>query len=380
MKARFITALMLIALSSGTSSAVEITSEIADTVAIKCIENDVWLVTQQKLAELGAVGNRPRDYAQVPTWVRIENAGEAKTITLAVKWIDTGYGTFRKSGYLKHDDAWTVMTGEMGTDRTTYRLELPKGTSWFGPVPWYGVEDATRWMERIASSHAEVRVRALGKTKEGREIRCLTIGDEKRPNVLVVGREHGGESASSFAVEAVVEHLLSKEFPRELREAFCFHVVPMANPDGVANGWKFPQPGPVEQFDLHYSGMTAPDPSCVVMREETLRLRPVAYVNYHSYLFPMPQVIFYQKEAGICILDALIGDKPGEADSWYLKRLPPGGDSTLYHCHRAFGALVVLFELPWTGRKVESLRAQGVATFRAAMEALVKKNKEAAKP
>ena len=44
----------------------------------------------------------------------------------------------------------------------------------------------------------------------------------------------------------------------------------------------------------------------VAMRDETLRLRPVCYVNYHSYLFPAPHVVFFEKQDGMRILDSLM--------------------------------------------------------------------------
>jgi hypothetical protein len=354
---------------------IEIASEIADTAVISRTDDRAWLVTQQRARHEGPAGSRPPDYAQAPVWLKIHNPGAPRAISVILQWIDFGYMAYRKWGYLKHADAYKVLTGQISPGKTAYRFEVPPGTSWFGPVPWHGNEDAGRFLERIASSHPSVCIRSIGKTKQGRDIRCLTLGDEKAgpplPNVLIVGREHGGETSGSFAVEAIVEHILSGEFPPELRNACCYHVVPIANPDGVANGTKLPQRGPVELSDLHYASMTARDPTCVALREETLRLRPACYLNYHSYLFPAPQLIFYGKEEGMIMLDSLIGTDPARADGWYVLRQAQGGNTTLNHCYRTFGSIIGLIELPWAGRKPEDIRAQGVATFRAAMTALM---------
>ncbi len=154
------------------------------------------------------------------------------------------------------------------------------------------------------------RARIIGRTRQGRAIKCLTLGSEgakpRARNVLVVAREHGPESSGSFAVEAIVEHILGSTLPTSCLEDYVYHIVPIANPDGVANGTKLPQPGPNELSDLHYTGLTAEDPTCVALREEILSLRPGCFINYHSYLFPVPELVFYEKQDGMRMLDALV--------------------------------------------------------------------------
>lgn len=354
--------------------AIKLKNLIPDTVDIAATGEAAWRLTQRRTRGEGPAGGRPHDYAQAATWIEIANAGDKRTISIDMEWIDFRYMVFRKWGYLKNGAGDEVLSGQIAPGKTTYRFDVPLGVSQFGPIPWYGIEEHQRFLQRIQSNHPLVEVRSLGRTKQGRDIRCLTIGEHKasrlRPNVLIVAREHGGESSGSFAVEAIVDHILSADFPGELRDAYCYHVVPMANPDGVANGTKLPQPGPIETSDLHYAGMTAQDPTCVAMREETLRLRPACYLNYHSYLLPMPQVIFYGKEEGMIMLDHLIRTDSVEADAWYVMRQVPGGHSTLCHCYQTLGTIVGLIELPWAGRKPEEVGKQGVRTFCAAMAAL----------
>jgi hypothetical protein len=156
--------------------------------------------------------------------------------------------------------------------------------------------------------------------------------------------------------------------------------VPVANPDGVANGTKLPQSGPLELSDLHYAGMTGQDPTCAAMREETLRLRPACYLNYHSYLFPAPQILFYGREEGMIMLDGLIGTDPKTADAWYAMRQVPGGNSTLCHCYQTFGTIVGLVELPWAGRQPQEIRKLGIRSFRSAMAALAARDRNHHRP
>lgn len=58
-----------------------------------------------------------------------------------------------------------------------------------------------------------------------------------KKEILIVGRVHPEETASSFLVEGVIKYLLSDGYiPGMLRKSHCFHIVPMLNPDGVVLG------------------------------------------------------------------------------------------------------------------------------------------------
>ena len=61
--------------------------------------------------------------------------------------------------------------------------------------------------------------------------------DVRKPLVLVTCRVHPGEIGSSHSLRGMLDFLLSEEKEAtRLREEFYFMVVPMLNPDGVANG------------------------------------------------------------------------------------------------------------------------------------------------
>jgi murein tripeptide amidase MpaA len=70
----------------------------------------------------------------------------------------------------------------------------------------------------------------------------LTISDyssniDLKPTVLVMARQHPGESPASFTVEGVIGYLLGKNKEAEfLRQKFVFRVVPMMNVDGIVFG------------------------------------------------------------------------------------------------------------------------------------------------
>lgn len=70
-----------------------------------------------------------------------------------------------------------------------------------------------------------------------------TIGEASRsiksqkPVVLVLARQHPGETVSSFVMQGLIDYLVSDSKESEyLRENFIFKLVPMVNPDGVIYG------------------------------------------------------------------------------------------------------------------------------------------------
>jgi hypothetical protein len=88
-----------------------------------------------------------------------------------------------------------------------------------------------------------VRVVTVGKSKEGRPLQVVEIGQSgvahkrEKPSVLIYAREHADEQDSSWVAQGVIECLLSDTVQaRELREEFTLLVIPMLDPDGAARG------------------------------------------------------------------------------------------------------------------------------------------------
>ncbi len=75
--------------------------------------------------------------------------------------------------------------------------------------------------------------------------------------VVLLCRQHAGESPSSFVCQGLIDFLVSNhEVARELRERVVFKVLPMMNPDGVFLG---NTRGNLLGQDLNRNG-TEPDP------------------------------------------------------------------------------------------------------------------------
>ena len=78
---------------------------------------------------------------------------------------------------------------------------------------------------------------SLGKSLDGQDIDCLTIG-EGDLNVWLYARQHPGESMAEWWMEGALEKLTDPDDPvaRVLRSECTFRVVPNMNPDGSRRG------------------------------------------------------------------------------------------------------------------------------------------------
>ncbi|XP_023345018.1 cytosolic carboxypeptidase 6 [Eurytemora carolleeae] len=99
--------------------------------------------------------------------------------------------------------------------------------------------------EILAKKPTLVTREVISKSIKGRNLDLLTITEPnaiteepvKKRIVMVLGRQHPGESPSSFVVQGLIDFLLSKHnIAKELREKLIFKIIPMMNPDGVFLG------------------------------------------------------------------------------------------------------------------------------------------------
>jgi murein tripeptide amidase MpaA len=79
--------------------------------------------------------------------------------------------------------------------------------------------------------------RSLGKSLDGQDIDCLTIGDGGI-NVWLYARQHPGETMAEWWMEGALEKLTDPDDPvaRVLRSECTFRIVPNMNPDGSKRG------------------------------------------------------------------------------------------------------------------------------------------------
>ncbi|MEO6433114.1 MAG: M14-type cytosolic carboxypeptidase [Sphingomicrobium sp.] len=118
----------------------------------------------------------------------------------------------------------------------TMTFTMPQEPVWIAYFAPYSMERHHDLVTAIAGVPG-VSYRSLGKTLDGQDIDCLTIG-EGAINVWLYARQHPGESMAEWWMEGALEKLVDEEDPvaRVLRRDCTFRVVPNMNPDGSRRG------------------------------------------------------------------------------------------------------------------------------------------------
>ncbi len=337
-------------------------SEVADSVTIEQQGERQWRVTQRFFGD-------EHDNNHNVTWLRVQNRGPETTVRIEVIWAEFRHMADRRFGHLKHGDDWSTVQGETTPTSTVYEFTARAGDSLFGTFPWYGIEEERRFIEAICARSTLYSVRSIGRTAEGRPINCLCIGDEDKPNVVVLARMHAAESAGSWAVEGCAEYLLSDE-ARPLLEQYRFHLFISVNPDGVANGIKLTRMGPVDEYDMVRGGMTSADPTIVALREELFSLQPACLISHHSYLWSVPFLGIFERQVGLDMLDRLVKDDDlGNTGAWLVRFTGAERGFLRWECYDRFGTTVAFTELPWHHRLPDTIKRQGVDILRATLSA-----------
>lgn len=91
------------------------------------------------------------------------------------------------------------------------------------------------WLEELAA-HNEVTVAVLGESKEQRPVHFAKTAN-KSEVIFLLGRQHPGEVPGALAMRRFVDEILGdSDLARRFRERFTVIIMPLINPDGVANG------------------------------------------------------------------------------------------------------------------------------------------------
>ncbi|MBW0007499.1 MAG: hypothetical protein JO335_07275 [Sphingomonas sp.] len=116
------------------------------------------------------------------------------------------------------------------------KLTPPQDPVWIAYFAPYSMERHHDLVTQTAALDG-VDYRSLGKSLDGQDIDCLTIG-EGALSVWLYARQHPGETMAEWWVEGALEKLTDEDDPiaRVLRKECTFRIVPNMNPDGSRRG------------------------------------------------------------------------------------------------------------------------------------------------
>jgi hypothetical protein len=319
-------------------------------------------------------GKSPLTHAVSRIDVIARNGGAARDLVLHLDLSGEGsrpnfdtsyYGGMPKRDFIyvqRPGEPWQRVDGGTSGWVANIQMTLPPGDTKIGLAPWYTYGDYHAYIAGL-KPHPHLKKSIIGKSDRGREHWELTITDPAAPatgkrRVFWHAREHAYETFSSFAIEGVVDFLLSDE-AAGIRKRYEFVLHPMTNLDGVAlgyeyrGGYDFPQPQGTATGKLTFATVD--------------RLRPDFAIAWHNWTAPRDfQVVFYtDSEDGKATRrawDVMTQHMPSpravghrwDADltplrhNWFGRQLSDGNvhQYTMKH----YGTRIWGWEMPWWGR------------------------------
>lgn len=273
---------------------------------------------------------------------------------------------------------WQQVNGSTERWVATVKFNALPGETKVGLSPWYPYADYLRFVNSLPK-HPHLEKRLAGTSDGGREHWELTITDpavpaERKRKIFWHAREHAYETWSSFAMEGLVEFLLSDE-AGEFRRHYIITLHPMTNVDGVGQGFEY------------RGGYDLPDPRGTATGRLTFdtmdRLRPDFAVTWHNWVAPRDRnVVFYTDgENGKPTARAwlrftqLFPSLRGADHRWkdettplkynWQNRSPLSEANPHQYAMKKYGTRVWGWEMPWWNNSVAGVRMSGAAFAKA---------------
>jgi cytosolic carboxypeptidase protein 6 len=130
--------------------------------------------------------------------------------------------------------------GIVEPENVTFKVSVGPDTLFVAAQEIITSDDVEKWIEKM-TIYPYVRWQNIGESTEGRPLHLLKVGesDDKRM-IMVISRQHPPEVTGFMAMQSFVETICgNSEIASEFRKQYSTYVVPLVNPDGVANGhWR----------------------------------------------------------------------------------------------------------------------------------------------
>lgn len=125
-------------------------------------------------------------------------------------------------------------------ERISIRVEVNPEPLWVAGQELYSSTDVKAWIDTISEKDF-ASLSTIGKSKEGRDMHMVAIGNEvPKKALLIISRQHPPEVTGFLAMKSFIETISGdSDLAVKFREQFVTFVVPLMNPDGVDNGhWR----------------------------------------------------------------------------------------------------------------------------------------------
>ena len=188
------------------------------------------------------------------------------------------------------DNAVSVSENQKSMD---LRVEVvPEGT-WVSAQELITQSYYDTWLAEL-SAHEEMTVATIGTSTEGRPIQLAKTAN-KSEVILLLGRQHPAEVPGALAMRDFIDVVLGdSELAREFRDRFGLLIVPLMNPDGVANGHWRHNSGRTD-LNRDWGPFTQPETQAIaklMAGVDKLGLQPRLMLDFHATKYT-DSILFY---------------------------------------------------------------------------------------
>lgn len=194
-------------------------------------------------------------------------------------------------------DAVSVPENQKSMD---LRVEVvPEGT-WVSAQELITQSYYDTWFAELAA-HEEITVATIGRSTEGRPIQLAKTAN-KPEVILLLGRQHPAEAPGALAMRDFMDVVLGEsELARQFRDRFALLIVPLMNPDGVANGHWRHNSGRTD-LNRDWGPFSQPETQAIatlMAGVEELGLQPRLMLDFHATKYTDSILLYTQTEEDV---------------------------------------------------------------------------------
>ena len=298
-------------------------------------------------------------------------ADHPETLQLQIDWPSIPFSELRDCFYWKSelDADWSPIFGQTSPGKSFLSWQLPPGRGILSLHPYYGCCDLEHYLATLPAE--QVDVQTFGHSAHHRPLRVLSLGQTGAPVILITARNHANETSGNYCVEGMLNWLLSSApLARYSLEHFHFMLVPITNPDGVAEGMaRYTAPNGADlNRTPEWQQKNCPDfegdPVLTACYELFQGLKPAIFLNLHSYLFKFKDQIMAPDEDFLQRFTTFMPDQTEAGKTWY-RSITDQRDFPTGWCAQRFGTMPILLEIPWFMRNAKNMRQTGAKIIQA---------------
>jgi hypothetical protein len=293
-------------------------------------------------------------------------------VELTIDWGELTFNHLRDYVYVRHpkDMFWNYHPMQIHRTRSCGTISVYPGETYACLHPKYNYQDYLEFVRRVPKTDF-LNKEKIGETPEKREIWMIRISSrhfhESTPKrVLIVARIHPYETSGSYCIEGIVNDLImsGRSKMSGSQKNFDLFLVPMANPDGVYNGYC--KLSALNGLDIskHYDHS---DGTARLLKQFIDDVRPDLYCELHNWMFKRTDGIYLLNYLGAKRFIRFMPNQEQYQKKWrpILRRKLVAGKAHGFkkYCRDQFGATSLVLEYPWYLRSTTAMKQLGASTF-----------------